>query len=159
MRTLGSDEVAILAAVRLAALATDPSAFGSTLEREHAFGPDDWRDRLGPPGVTLVAGDPVVGMAWGMPDADDPTLAHLYGMWVAPEARRQGIGRALVEAVAVWATGVGRRRVELTVVRGNTAAECLYAAAGCTPTGATEEARDGAIEVVLRRPLGHASVE
>lgn len=128
----GEDE---LRAVRLAALGTDPQAFGSTLAREESFGPDDWTRRLTPPSATFVVGTPAVGMAWGVPDADDPGLAHLYGMWVAAEARGRGAAGALIGAVAAWAAGLDARRLHLTVVVGNEPAERLYLRHGFVVVG------------------------
>src|SRR5260370_40854679 len=56
---------------RLAALAEAPYAFASTLEREHAFPDDVWRERAGG-GRTVAAwpGDARVGMAKGWPPED-----------------------------------------------------------------------------------------
>jgi ribosomal protein S18 acetylase RimI-like enzyme len=44
--------------------------------------------------VTVVV-EPRDGMAAGAIH-DDPAVAHLYGMWVAPAARGSGAGRALL---------------------------------------------------------------
>ena len=47
-------------------------------------------------------------MASGVIDDEDPALAHLYAMWVAPRAPAgSGAGRALVEAVVAWAAERG----------------------------------------------------
>jgi GNAT superfamily N-acetyltransferase len=59
----------------------------------------------------------------------------LISMWVAPEARRQGIGAALVEAVAHWARTRGLKRLFLDVVERNTPAIALYARKGFIATG------------------------
>ncbi len=56
--------------------------------------------------------------------------AHLYDVGVLPEARRQGVGRALVAAVAARA-----RPVLLEVRRGNEAARGLYEAIGFAEVG------------------------
>ncbi len=136
VRRLGPGDEDELRSVRLAALRADPDAFGSTLAREESFGPADWARRLTPPAATFVVGVPAVGMAWGVPDADDPTLAHLYGMWVAAAARGQGAAAALIDAVAAWASGQGARRLHLTVVVGNAAAERLYLRRGFAVVGA-----------------------
>lgn len=37
-----------------------------------------------------------------MRDADDATRFGLFSMWVAPEARRRGVGRALVDDVIAF---------------------------------------------------------
>ena len=59
----------------------------------------------------------------------------LISMWVAPEARRQGIGAALVDAVAHWARTRVLKRLFLDVVETNTPAIALYARKGFVPTG------------------------
>ena len=56
-------------------------------------------------------------------------------MWVAPEARRQGLGSALVDAVVDWARSRGWTRVLLDVGETNTAAAALYARKGFRPNG------------------------
>lgn len=157
MRRLGPGDEDVLRAVRLAALAADPAAFGSTLAREEAFESADWTRRLGPPAATFVVGSgsgPAQGMAWGVPDADDPTRAHLFGMWVAPAARGTGAAGALVEAVVGWATEAGAERVDLTVVVGNAPAERLYRRHGFRVTdGSERRGGDGQLEVDMTRPL------
>lgn len=56
-------------------------------------------------------------------------------MWVAPSARRQGIGRHLIASVVTWAHDTNATDVSLWVTKGNAAAEDLYKAAGFAPTG------------------------
>lgn len=153
---MGAGDEEVLRAIRLAALTTDPVAFGSTLSREQAFGRRDWTSRLGPPAVTfVVAPDPSadpVGMAWGVPAAGDDGLVHLSGMWVAPSARGSGAADALVEAVLAWADGRGAVRVGLTVVEGNEPAERLYRRHGFVATGEVERrVRDGRVEREMER--------
>ena len=109
MRRLGADEAGLLRDLRLRALADAPMAFGSTLAREEAFA----AERVGAPGGGLggrrapghVRRGARGGLADGVLDGEDPLLAHLYSMWVAPDARGTGAGRALVDAVV----GLGDR--------------------------------------------------
>jgi GNAT superfamily N-acetyltransferase len=49
--------------------------------------------------------------------------AELISMWVAPEARRNGIGRALIEQVVEWSAG---KPLSLRVIDGNLAAVTAY---------------------------------
>jgi ribosomal protein S18 acetylase RimI-like enzyme len=60
-------------------------------------------------------------------EAEDCWLEDLY---VAPEARREGVGRKLVEAVVDRARKRGCRRVELDVSSENPAAMALYRSLG-----------------------------
>lgn len=157
VRRIRADEGPLLRAVRLRALADAPLAFGSTHAREAALDDDHWRawaadGAAGQRAVWLLAvaadasaGEPV-GLASGVIDAGDPTLAHLYSMWVAPEARRTGAATTLIEAVAAWARDRGATRLRTSVTVGNAGAERLYARAGFEDTGE-------------RRPLRHDDVE
>jgi len=63
--------------------------------------------------------------------------AHLVAMWVAPEFRRRGIGRWLLDEVVVWARARGLAAVKLDVTEGNEAARRLYTSCGFRPTGRT----------------------
>ena len=54
----------------------------------------------------------------------------LGAMWVAPDHRRRGVGRALVRAMAEEAAGLGCVSVHLQVEVANSAARALYAEVG-----------------------------
>jgi ribosomal protein S18 acetylase RimI-like enzyme len=158
VRRVSADDVDLMRELRLRALQDAPMAFGSTYARELAFAPEVWEQRVranaaGERSVGFVA-EPSAGMAVGAIDDDDPGLAHLYGMWVAPEARRTGTGRALVDAVVAWAAQRGARRVLTSVADGNPAATALYAAAGFVDTGEHEPlGHSDAVAAVLERAL------
>jgi ribosomal protein S18 acetylase RimI-like enzyme len=77
-------------------------------------------------------------------EAEDCWLEDLY---VAPEARREGLGRTLVEAVADRARERGCRRVELDVSSENPAAMALYRSLGFD-TGKT-----GGQDIFMRKRL------
>jgi len=61
-----------------------------------------------------------------------PASAHVadIGLMVAMTARRQGVGRALIEAAIGWARSTGVRKLELHVFPWNEAAIALYDALG-----------------------------
>jgi RimJ/RimL family protein N-acetyltransferase len=62
--------------------------------------------------------------------------ATLFGMYVRPEGRKSGTGRALVHAVLTQARRrPGVRLLQLTVTHGNAAAERLYEHCGFVPFG------------------------
>jgi RimJ/RimL family protein N-acetyltransferase len=61
-----------------------------------------------------------------------PASTHVadVGLMVAFDARRQGVGRALMEAAVEWAREAGVRKLELHVFPWNEAALALYDAFG-----------------------------
>jgi len=84
-----------------------------------------------------------------------PGTAELISMWVAPEARGTGVGRALVEAVVDWATSERSERVVLAVRRNNAPAVALYARSGFVLVGPNP---DDADEDLMARDLQAAEV-
>lgn len=143
--------------VRLEALRDAPTAFGSTYENQVGRTEQQWRDRLHPAnGLTCLSmlDDRIVGMAAGHPEGDG--VIELISMWVSPDARRRGVGDALVDEVVRWAREQHADAVELWVTRGNDPAERLYARHGFLRTGAVQPLpSDPALdEMAMRLPLG-----
>ena len=130
-------------AVRLRALEDSPTAFGATLAEAAAHPDDVWRDRLGGPGPTLLAyvdgGPAAMG---GLFAPEDSAEAFVWGMWVAPEARGQGLGRAILGELVRHAEELDRS-VLLHVTEGNDGARRLYESHGFAPTGEWEPLREG----------------
>ena len=158
VRRLRADEHTLLRDVRLRALRDTPLAFGSTLAREAAYEPEQWQrwavDAARGDRQAIFIVEPAAGLANGVLDADEPALAHLYAMWVAPQARGTGAGRALVEAVVAWAAERGAARLTTSVTEGNAAGAALYAAAGFADTGRREPlGHSDAVVAVLERVL------
>jgi ribosomal protein S18 acetylase RimI-like enzyme len=138
---LTPDDWKIYRDLRLTALTNDALAYGSTVERERQFGEADFRARLEQRAMfAACVGDHDVGLVGGV-DFDQSGVADLISMWVAPEARRQGIGDALVRTVLDWARDQGFDQVELWVTEGNDSAERLYARHGFTRTGERQHIR------------------
>ena len=133
---LGSGDGERLRAIRLRALRESPDAFGTTLEEAAARPPESW-DREIEELATFVAtaGGGDLGLVRGAPDEHSRDAGYLISMWVAPEARRQAIGSALVDADVGWARAQGLNRLFLDVGESNTAAIALYARKGFVPTG------------------------
>jgi ribosomal protein S18 acetylase RimI-like enzyme len=141
IRRLTPDEWKIYRDLRFAALTNDAIAFGSTVERERQFGEADFRARLEQRAMFAArVGDHYVGLVGGV-DFDQAGVADLMSMWVAPEARRRGIGDALVRAVLDWARDQGFDQVELWVTEGNDSAERLYSRNGFIRTGERQHIR------------------
>jgi ribosomal protein S18 acetylase RimI-like enzyme len=66
-----------------------------------------------------------------------PDVVNLCAMWVAPEARYQGLGKALVDQVIDWAKQARVSRVRLWVNRENVSAAQFYRRCGFNDTGNT----------------------
>ena len=66
-----------------------------------------------------------------------PASAHVadLGLMVAKDTRRQGVGRALLEAAVDWARAGGVRKLELHVFPWNEPALRLYEQFGCEREG------------------------
>ena len=56
----------------------------------------------------------------------------LYDLFVAPEARRRGVARALMGRAREYADEVGAHRLELQTARSNRSAQALYESLGWT---------------------------
>jgi GNAT superfamily N-acetyltransferase len=152
IRRATTDDVEAVKALRLRALSTEPSAYGTTHAEALTLGDDVWLARLHPlayPTFLAYDADVAHGMAVGAHPVEgaDPAVAFLYAMWVDVSHRGRGLGTTLVEAVCDWAVDRGVRVVRLHVTAGNDTAERLYQRCGFVRTGAIERReRDGATE-------------
>jgi ribosomal protein S18 acetylase RimI-like enzyme len=129
IRHLTSADAADFRAIRLAALQNAPDAFGSTYESEADRPLEAWAERLAAPGAFAAHLDgKIAGMARFVQDSGSPKERHkgsIYGMYVTPQVRGQGIGSALLEALIGYASGVVEQ-LRLGVVDTNEAAIRLY---------------------------------
>lgn len=123
-------------AARLRALIEDPGAFSATYDSERAKPPAFWMERVTLSAMngrytTLLARSytEIVGMVTGL-HPEEGKSAELVSMWVAPEARRRGVGVALVNRVVSWAKDAGAETLELWVMNGNEGARQLYEQCG-----------------------------
>jgi ribosomal protein S18 acetylase RimI-like enzyme len=144
VRRVRADDWPEMKRLRLAALAADRLAFGSTLEVEQAFGDEVWIDRARESATsdhraTWVAVDDA-GWVLGMVGAHVETAdASLFGMWVDPAARGSGLGGSLLDAVIGWLEARHpAATIALSVNPTFAAAVRLYESRGFTPTGASK---------------------
>lgn len=125
--------------VRLAMLLDTPRAFGSTYAETAQRTDEDWEEFVAGAHLWLAyageASEPVgsVGM-YAAPELPAGSV-YLVGMWVAPPARRLGVGAALVSTVLDAARGAGFTRAVLEVADENGDASRLYRSMGFVPTG------------------------
>jgi ribosomal protein S18 acetylase RimI-like enzyme len=163
IRRVGSTDGRWIKAVRLRALAADPSSFAATLEREQAYSDDEWdewarADASGEQATTLLAwrDDEPVAMVAAYRNERDEGLFHVVAMWVAPETRGRGVGRFLLETLETWIAECGGTTAELMVAESSLPARRLYESAGYRPDGASKlsEHTPGLEYVGMRKPVG-----
>ena len=146
IRELSEDDAASYWALRLRALREEPEAFGSSYEESKERPLADAVERLraasakgdftlgafedgerGDPGERLVG---IVAFVRA-PGKKNRHIGDIFSMYVAPEARGKGYGRALVEALIARARTLdGLEQLILAVVTTNAAATALYRALG-----------------------------
>ena len=147
VRRVRPDEWVSLRDLRLRALGTDPDAFGDTHERAVTDDDATWRARADRPGgatfVAVAPGGNFLGMAGGGPAPNRSDTASVYGMWVAPEARGQGLGVLLLAAVEDWARLTLYEVIGLGVTTTNEPAIHLYTRAGYADIGDRHPLREG----------------
>lgn len=117
--------------LRLRSLRDAPEAFGQTNEKASEEPDSEWQSAA----RASASGD---RRAWFLASIDDryvglvqarrrvPDECLVFSMWVAPDARRAGVGNLLIEAVASWAQQWGARRIVLWVFGPNEGAQRFY---------------------------------
>jgi ribosomal protein S18 acetylase RimI-like enzyme len=150
IRILGAEDAAAYQALRLRGLREAPEAFGSSYEEEVDRPLEMIAQRLAGRGaIESVAfgafdeGGALVGVGGFYRESHRKARhrATVVGMYVAPEARGRGMGRALLEAVVAHARSIeGVHRLDLGVTTTNTAARELYRAFGFVSYGIQPDA-------------------
>jgi GNAT superfamily N-acetyltransferase len=137
VRRITAEDWALARAIRLRALANAPDAFARTFDEELAMPDARWQERalaneegVSSAGFFALYEEVECGLAVGVWRPDETPTVDLNALWVAPEARRSGAGRALIDAVCEWARSRGAVRVELEVTETSLAALALYQAEG-----------------------------
>lgn len=144
----------------------EEAAFYLSYDVDPATGAEMLRARLDPERAALTGegvlvarynDDEIAGMAMlraHRHPAFDGVLQ--LGLGVAPDARRRGVGRALIAAALDGAAIAGARRLQLAVVAANAAALSLFEASGFEREGVLVGAAaiDGAIFDVI--PMARA---
>lgn len=108
IKQLHEDDWRELSEVRLKALRTDPSVFGSNYELESQFTEEDWRNKLRSDDSAIFIifdGETPVGMTGVSVLREDETkrTALLWGSWLEPEFRGQGLSDLIYRARIDWA--------------------------------------------------------
>ena len=143
---LSPDDWTLFRDLRGAALTEAPHAFGSTLDMERQLREADWRAKLATRAqfIARAPGAAREALPLGTVGAClEVEVIDLVSMWVAPHARRAGVGAALVERVVRHARDLRCIEVRLWVSAGNLAAERLYTRCGFERTGLVQPVRPG----------------
>jgi ribosomal protein S18 acetylase RimI-like enzyme len=136
VRRLTAGDLDALWALRLRALTDNPEAFGATYEETVTHGQARMRQRLGQGDEAFSLGafeDTLIGMV-GFRRAEGAKDRHkgfIFGMYVHPEQRERGVGRALMqELIAQVKPLPGLEQLHLAVVTTNRPACHLYRSMG-----------------------------
>jgi GNAT superfamily N-acetyltransferase len=142
IRALKAHEVGLHRSLRLRALRDTPEAFGETLAEAELQPGEYWRDQTR--AVTessyhamflACQNNAVHGSTYGLTDRDLPRAGRVGGMWIDSRYRRQGIGRALLEAVFACADERNFTSLGLWAPAHSPAAVSLYRQMGFYETG------------------------
>ena len=122
IRALGPEDWEAFRDLRLIALKTDPTHFGSTYEREVEFDEETWRDRVSRQGKEMFGlydGERMIGLTGIItdPELDEGHTAILVASFLLPEYRGRGLSAMLFEARFAWARAQQHITKILTYVR------------------------------------------
>lgn len=165
IRRIRAHEWPLLRDLRLASLLDAPEAFGQRHENAAAEPEAEWRSAA----RASASGD---RRAWFFARTVDaasteemglvqarrrpPADCLVFSMWVAPGARRGGVGVALIDAVAEWARGWGAQRIVLWVFGANEGALRFYERIGfhVLPEGPDAESGRAFGALAMELPIG-----
>ena len=152
VRRIRSDEWLIFKSLRLAALERDGEQFGQLLEIAEGYDDARWLEDTKRAAesdgffiVLALDGSEPVGMSGCV---QTPSFGKIIAVWVEPEQRRKGIGRALGAATMAV---VGSERFKLTVLENNRWAIRTYRSLGFMPTGFSYVNVKGLREIEMAR--------
>jgi GNAT superfamily N-acetyltransferase len=161
VRRIRADDAMAYREIRLRALKTDPHAFGSTYENASSRSNESWvesatRNASSDDSAILLAArdDELVGLAATMREALHREIFGVYQVWVAPEARRAGVGTRLMAAIEHWAIEHGASSLALLVTDAAQSARRLYEHCGFLLDGRSEPSpHEGVMEHGMTKQL------
>ena len=137
IRSLGEVEAALYRKIRLNALKNDPDVFGSSYEKEASLPLETFKAKLAPAKDKFVLGafqeNGLMGIVTFVREGDlkNRHKGNIFGMYVSPETRGQGVAKALMEQLIDRSKNLdGLEQIKLSVVSTNEAAKQLYMSFG-----------------------------
>ena len=141
IRPIRNEDVEAYVALRREALVNEPMSFASSVDDDLVSDPEVVREQIRKTPDTVIIGafrGDLVGVVGLYRDRHDKMAhkTHIWGMYVTPAHRRQGIGRALIDAALDHARSMaGVALVHLSVSSETPAARKLYESSGFTIWG------------------------
>src|SRR5438876_815981 len=136
IQRLRAEDTAALVVLRREALEREPLAFAASSEDDRGLSPEFVRTALADDQEQAVFGQFDGSVLTGMiglirmSKVKQRHKAGIWGMYVVPQARNKGIGRALLEAAIRHARGWGLDQLQLSVTEAAPGAKRLYETAG-----------------------------
>jgi ribosomal protein S18 acetylase RimI-like enzyme len=147
LRRLTERDVEALWTLRLRALESVPEAFGESAEEHRRTSIEAYAERLRGGDENFVigafAGSELVGMVGFYRELrlKRRHTGGIWGMFVAPSCRGQGVGAALIQEALTRARAIpGLRSIHLSVTANQASARRLYVSAGFQAYGIEAEA-------------------
>jgi ribosomal protein S18 acetylase RimI-like enzyme len=133
-------------AFRLEALVIEPQAFGSSFQKNLLIPEEVWKERAQAAYEGIYAwkyyaqeNSTLIGSVGASLSKEHPSVAIVFGVYVAPPARGKGIGAKLMEAlIDAIKQNKDIKRITLTVNKNQTSAVSLYERCGFVITGEIE---------------------
>ncbi len=160
VRELGADEWEIFKTLRLRALQEDPDAFVASYEEESGHSDEQWQERLShATRLGAQQGSDWVALASvGEEDTrDDDELGEVYGIWVTPSLRGEGVARKLMEQAEQVARNAGYSHLVYWVGTDNGRAVAFASSMGYRPTEGRRDVTvngEPEVEAAFVLPLG-----
>lgn len=152
---LAPDDWRVLRTTRLRALLDSPRAFTARYATERGWTGGQWQERLRREEWTIARlRSEVAGIAClEAPPAGAGEPRHVESVWVAPEQRRRGVLRSIVDTLADRGMRTGSSALLLWVLEDNSDALAAYRSVGFVPTWERQEVEPCRFEVRLCRTL------
>lgn len=159
VRELAADEWEIFKTLRLRALQEDPEAFVASYEEESQHSDEEWQERMShATRIGAQRGSEWVALASvGDEDTRDDDLGEVYGIWVTPSLRGEGVARQLMEHAELVGRNAGYSHLAYWVNTDNGRAVAFASSIGYRPTeGRRDVVVEGQpeVEAAFMIPLG-----